>query len=78
MKALLRLAAVTALGALLVTCAPIAPQRSEGVRISGTGGDGRSSDRAAPDFSVTSFEGKNFRLSDHRGSVVVLNFFESW
>jgi cytochrome oxidase Cu insertion factor (SCO1/SenC/PrrC family) len=78
MKAVLQLAAVTALGALMVTCAPVAPQRSDGVRISGTAGDGRASEQAAPDFSVTSFEGEDFRLADRRGSVVVLNFFESW
>lgn len=32
----------------------------------------------APDFTVTSFEGERFVLSDHVGKIVVINFFESW
>jgi len=32
----------------------------------------------APDFSVRTFDGDTFRLSDHRGTPVVLNFWESW
>jgi cytochrome c biogenesis protein CcmG/thiol:disulfide interchange protein DsbE len=35
-------------------------------------------DKEAPDFSMTTFEGQPFRLSDHRGKVVVLNFWASW
>ena len=31
-----------------------------------------------PDFSVTSFEGQTYRLSELRGKVVVLNFWASW
>ena len=35
-------------------------------------------DDAVPDFAVTTFDGEEFRLSDHVGTPVVLNFFESW
>ena len=32
----------------------------------------------APDFAIQTFEGETFRLSDHRGKVVVLDFFGFW
>ena len=52
-----------------------------------TGPDGSDKDRKrdhdpvanpAPDFSVTTFEGARFSLSEQRGSPIVLNFWESW
>jgi cytochrome c biogenesis protein CcmG/thiol:disulfide interchange protein DsbE len=33
---------------------------------------------SAPDFSLTTFDGQTFRLSDQRGKVVVINFWASW
>jgi len=33
---------------------------------------------AAPDFSLTLFDGGAFRLSDQKGKPVVINFFASW
>ncbi len=33
---------------------------------------------AAPDFTVTTFEGERFRLHEQAGTPVVLNFWESW
>lgn len=32
----------------------------------------------APDFEMETFEGDTFRLSDHRGEVVIVNFWGSW
>lgn len=32
----------------------------------------------APDFTLQTFEGEPFTLSDHRGEVVVVNFWGSW
>ena len=32
----------------------------------------------APDFELAALEGEGFRLSDHRGRYVVLNFWASW
>ena len=32
----------------------------------------------APDFSLTTFDGQEFRLSEQRGKVVVINFWASW
>jgi hypothetical protein len=33
---------------------------------------------AAPDITVTTFDGDRFSLTDHRGMPVVINFFDSW
>jgi cytochrome c biogenesis protein CcmG, thiol:disulfide interchange protein DsbE len=32
----------------------------------------------APDFSLTDLSGRNLRLSDYRGKVVVLDFWATW
>ena len=41
-------------------------------------GDQRVEAGAAPDFSLTTFEGETLRLSDMAGQVVVLNFWSTW
>jgi peroxiredoxin len=33
---------------------------------------------AAPDFTLKSDKGNNLRLSEHRGQVVMINFWASW
>lgn len=33
---------------------------------------------AAADFTLTLFDGGSFRMSDHRGDPVIVNFFASW
>lgn len=49
------------------------------------GGDDESSDPGiarigdpAPDFTFTTFDDEAFHLSDHRGEVVIVNFWGSW
>lgn len=34
--------------------------------------------QAAPDFTLTDLDGRTVRLSDHRGKVVVINFWATW
>jgi peroxiredoxin len=33
---------------------------------------------SAPDFALKSTQGSNIRLSEHRGEVILLNFWASW
>lgn len=39
---------------------------------------GVQTDRPAPDFSLTLFDGSTFSLADQRGKIVVMNFWASW
>lgn len=39
---------------------------------------GVKTDRPAPDFSLTLFDGGTFSLADQRGKIVVMNFWASW
>jgi peroxiredoxin len=44
----------------------------------GTGTEPTRNAGPAPDFALTTFEGDTFQLSDHRGEVVIVNFWGSW
>lgn len=41
-------------------------------------GDDDQPSEMAPSFELTLFNGETFRLEDHRGKVVVVNFWASW
>jgi len=40
--------------------------------------DVASHDGPAPDFTLESLDGEKFTLSEHRGEVIVLNFWATW
>jgi cytochrome oxidase Cu insertion factor (SCO1/SenC/PrrC family) len=70
---------LVAAGLALSACgAPAGPTRSEGTSTgAGRGRDEHPSEQAS-DFTVETFEGHSFTLSEQRGTPVVLNFWESW
>jgi peroxiredoxin len=71
--ALARLAPTAAVRALGVVCvaASLAPS-SAGAAPAG------AAQREAPDFVLKSTDGRNLRLSEYRGEIVVLTFWASW
>ena len=58
--------ALLALAAASVSCA------------GGQDGGGRRSAGDAPDFALRDLSGRTVRLSDHRGKVVLVNFWATW
>ncbi|HEU5056199.1 MAG TPA: TlpA disulfide reductase family protein [Kofleriaceae bacterium] len=44
----------------------------------GQGGAGRRTAGDAPDFALRDLSGRTVRLSDHRGKVVLVNFWATW
>lgn len=44
----------------------------------GTGGSLVPMDREAPEISGPDIDGKDFKLSDYRGKVVMLDFWGNW
>lgn len=46
--------------------------------LNGRGGDDAGVPEVAPGFELVLFDGSTFRLDEHRGQVVVLNFWASW
>jgi cytochrome c biogenesis protein CcmG/thiol:disulfide interchange protein DsbE len=49
-----------------------------GLAVNTTGRAGPVRIRPAPTFAMPLFEGGVFRLADHRGQVIVVNFWASW
>ena len=47
-------------------------------RSSGNGKPPRLAGKPAPEVTLSLFNGQELRLSDYRGSIVVLNFWASW
>ena len=39
---------------------------------------GNRSRKKAPEFSLRSIDGKNIKLSDYKGKILILNFFATW
>ncbi len=67
--------AVTQLGCLEPGSAS---ERLERLRAGRTSNVAAATRRAAPDFELTDLAGAPVRLSDHRGKVVLLNFWATW
>jgi cytochrome oxidase Cu insertion factor (SCO1/SenC/PrrC family) len=77
--AIKRALVLTATGLALFACgAPDGPTRSEGTSTAAGGERQERPSEQAPDFTVETFGGRPFTLSEQRGTPVVLNFWESW
>ena len=66
---------VSALAAIVLATGLMAGCGTVEEAVSTTAGEAR---KAAPDFSLPDIDGKAHRLSDYRGKVVVLNFWDTW
>lgn len=77
---------ILTLATILSACSPSDVRGPDGREALGEKGPSRT-DRpatgarppgAAPEFSVKTFDGDRFTLAEHRGTPVVINFWESW
>ena len=55
----------------------VAEQLESGMEVE-FGSDGPSEGEPAPDFTLTTLEGKEVSLSDYKGKKVILNFWATW
>jgi cytochrome oxidase Cu insertion factor (SCO1/SenC/PrrC family) len=70
---------LAAAGLALSACGTqVGSTRSEGTSTGAGRGREQPSSEPAPDFTVETFDGHSFTLSEQRGTPVVLNFWESW
>jgi cytochrome oxidase Cu insertion factor (SCO1/SenC/PrrC family) len=70
---------LAAAGLALSACGTqVGSTRSEGTSAGAERGREEGSSEPAPDFTVETFDGHSFTLSEQRGTPVVLNFWESW
>ena len=69
---------LAAAGLALSACGPVGSTRSEGTSTGAGRGREQPPSEPATDFTVETFDGHSFTLSEQRGTPVVLNFWESW
>jgi peroxiredoxin len=69
---------VALLGAALAGCGPSLPEASHPTAPSSGGSETAALGAAATDFTLRDVEGRNVRLSDYEGKVVLLDFWATW
>lgn len=70
--------AIVVIAAMLFIGSNIARKRQAEAKRMGALLPGQVIGRQAPDFTLTTVDGKTLRLSDLRGKAVVLNFWATW
>lgn len=68
---------MVAVAVVFAGCAPSDPAPT-GTAPDGTMAMPKGKGAGAPAFAVETFAGETFSLTDHRGTPIVINFWESW
>jgi peroxiredoxin len=63
---------------LLVLVCAFVPLRKDPYLLTAADVEHRQTSSQAPDFTLTDFDGRKMTLSQHRGKVVLLDFWASW